>query len=146
MKHLLVLSLIALFGTLSVEPISAGSGSNGPTYSILVESKVEGTSDIHFAGAYVAYDGQNQSGIVYLEGETPFQVEVSGTYFLGMFQTISADERVEVTLTKYEDGTLLGHAKGTSRLNFLHGGPEGIGYGLPHGLLGLSDLQKGNKY
>ena len=117
----------------------AQSGSEGATYTIRVESADQTTPELSFTAAYTAFDNNVDSKMSYIEKITPFEVRVSGAYFLGMFQSTLKSSRLKVTLTQYKDGVLRGHADGTGIFNFLHGEPEAIGYGVPE----LSGISRG---
>jgi len=54
---------------------------------------------------------------------------VTGTHFLGMFQSLSETEKIKVTLSSYENGVFAGNASGTDSFNFVHGQPKWIAYG-----------------
>ena len=144
MKHsiavLSILTLIVLTFQLSV----AQTGSEGMSYTIRVESPDQKTPQVSFTAAYTAFDNNADSKMSYIEKTTPFEVKVSGAYFLGMFQSTSSSSRLKVTLTQYKEGVLRGHADGSGIFNFLHGEPNAIGYGVPE-ISGVSEWMKKSK-
>ncbi len=137
MKHVFLFCLTLAVSILCTQQIIAEGGSEGTTYTFAISSSSDPSGKVQFSGAYVAYDPSGQPSIQYIQELTPFEYKVSGSVFLGMFQARSEDDRVTVTLTKYVAGRLGGHATGTSIMNVVHGGPDGIGYGIPSGFAGL---------
>ena len=131
MKSSLITLIVISLAVFTLGVSGPGTGSKPITYTILVEATGSPNQEVNFTAAYTAYDENANSKMTTLEKRTPYEAKVSGAYFVGMFQSTSGDSRIKVTLTKYEDGVLRGHADGSGVFNFLHGEPNGVGYGVP---------------
>jgi hypothetical protein len=75
------------------------------------------------------------------EQETPFEVRVTATRFLGMFRPYNENTTLKVSLVAFISGIKCAEAEGTGTLNILHADPTGIGYGWPTAMGDLSMIE-----
>lgn len=142
MRSTLLLFVIFIASITVPLTLSGGDRIRGGTYVLVVErDEANDAPSVEFSGAYASHDSATSPKLTMLRGSTPFEMEVSGTTFLGMFQAGTENVRLRVTLKKYVDGRLMGSAVGSGLLNLVHGEQESIGYGLPDGRASVSGIQ-----
>ncbi len=121
--------------TFTLVPLStcvSQSEAEESAYIFLVESvERQSSTQIEFRGAYESHDATTSSKLTFIQDKTPFALKVSGTSFLGIFQSLSKNAKIKVTLKKFQNGKMMAQADGSSTFNILYGEPAGIGYGLP---------------
>ena len=133
---LVVLGIIPMCFTVAQDRNDANS------YTVLVESAVpESLVPIEFTGAYASHDRATHPKLTFITQKTPFEMTVSGTNFVGLFQAKTENVMLKVTLKSLANGKMTSHAEGTGFLNLLHADPQGIGYGMPDGTVKLSSIQ-----
>ena len=131
MKQLIVVAIVLVLVALATNGNATISGEEGPHFTIRIESASSDHQAVSFSGSYASYSKDSHPELKFIVERTPFELTTQGEFYLGMFQTHSTDQLLKVTLTKYGQSGLEGHATGSGKLNFVHGEPDGVGYGVP---------------
>ena len=122
---LILLTLMAL-GTISFGQVK----SKVYNYSLRVESADNPNSRVSFTAAYFFGDSTKVPLLTTVERETPFVLDFSAQYFLGMFQGKDVKKTIKVSLFVVENGTRVGNVEGQSAVNVVRAEGGSVAYGL----------------
>ena len=131
MKYKNILLITLLLGLIYSYPLMSQGNSIGTTFLLRVESIDPENPEVSFKAAYAVYDSSALPQLIFLEGKAPFEKEMPGTHFIGLFQSAHDGPNVEVFLIMYIDGKQVASVDGAGPLSFLYADPHQIGYGLP---------------
>ena len=131
MKLFLAITLYLCSSVLTVAQESILEFSEGSSFTLTITSEDSTNSSVDFTGVYSHGGPSIESKLVNVMEKTPYEVNIPGTVFLGLFQSGSPDQRISVRLTKYVDGKLLGHTAGSGGINLVRADEHGMVYGLP---------------
>ena len=127
-----------LLGMICFQVSYSQSKNDDVSYKLEVNSTDPPAIDFH--GSYALYIPNEKSALITIKKTTPFQMTLTGTQIMGMFQANSDKSALRVTLTQYQDNAVTGRVEGSSSVNIVYGGPETIGYGIPSNFGHMSSL------
>ncbi|TAK64062.1 MAG: hypothetical protein EPO24_03510 [Bacteroidetes bacterium] len=132
MKKLLFICTILLIGISATQLSYTEDAAKEITYLIQVKSTTPENAHVRFTAAYATDKETDSSQLKIIEGETPYEVKLTTTNFLGIFQDNSLNSKINVSLTKFVNGIKSHNSvEGTGSLNILYAGNSGVGYGFP---------------
>lgn len=131
MKQFMLITLILCSPVFSVGQDSTPAISEGSSYTITITSEDSTKPSIEFSGVYSCSGPSLEPKLFEVTEQTPYEVNVPGTIFLGLFHSPLREDRVHVKLTHYVDGKHLGHTEGSSVINVVRADQKMMAYGLP---------------